>query len=114
MNLLRAILLVAVAAALTLFAVLNDRHIPVDLGFVELNIWLPLLVLLAFIVGFLPMWLWLVTDRMIARRRITRLEAALGDSENQLAQARVELLRPPVAINPVPAPASMPAPPPGI
>ena len=45
---------------------------------------------------------------MLLKRKVAKLEASLGQTESELAQAKVELLRPPAA-QAVPTP----APPPG-
>ncbi len=117
MNIIRGILIALLVAGLTLFSVANSQFVTIDLGFQTFNIWLPLLVLLAFTLGFLPVWLRLSADRMILKRRTGKLEASLAKAEGDLAQARVELLRPPAAapLAPSPPPQTVPhpAPPPG-
>ena len=95
MNGIRTFLIVVAVAALALFAVGNSFFVRVNLGFRQLDIWLPLLVFAAFLIGFLPVWAWLAADRMRLRRKVAKLEAGLARSEADLAQARVELLRPP-------------------
>lgn len=95
MNTIKTVLLVLLAAGLTLFSVANNSFVPVNMGFQNFNVWLPLLVLLAFAIGFIPVWLWLTADRMMLRRKVAKLEASLGRTETDLAQAQVELLRPP-------------------
>jgi uncharacterized integral membrane protein len=117
MNIVRGVLIALLVAGLTLFSAANSIFVPVDLGFLQLTVWLPLLVLAAFALGFLPVWLWLTTDRMLLRRKLAKLEAALGRAETDLAQARVELLRPPAPPAPPqpmqPQAVPQPAPPPG-
>ncbi len=121
MNYIRGVLIALLVAGLTLFSVANSIFVPVDLGFQQFSIWLPLLVLFSFALGFLPVWLRLSADRMLLKRKVTKLEAALGKSETELSQAKVELLRPPAQTasfepaEPAPQPQSMPrpAPPPG-
>lgn len=122
MTTIRTALIVLLMVGLTLFSVANNRFVYVNLGFQEFRVWLPLLVLASFALGFIPVWLRLSTDRMLLRRKVAKLEANLGQSETDLAQARVELLRPPGAPGPVPpvAPPPLhgqtvphPAPPPG-
>jgi hypothetical protein len=105
---IRAILVALLVAGLTLFSVANSIFVPVNLGFQMFNVWLPLLVLLAFALGFIPVWARLATDRMLLRRKVAKLEASLGQTETELERAKVELLRPPAA-----GPVSHPAPPPG-
>jgi uncharacterized integral membrane protein len=97
MNFVRALLLAILVAAITLFAVANSQMLPLDFGFVQLEVWLPLIVLVAFLLGFVPVWARLSADRIVLRRRVRRLEEALATAESALAQARVELLRPPSA-----------------
>jgi len=100
MNYVRGILIALLVAGLTLFSVANSIFVPVDLGFQQFSVWLPLLVLSAFTLGFLPVWLRLSADRLLLKRKVTKLEAALAKTETELSQAKVELLRPP-APNPV-------------
>jgi uncharacterized integral membrane protein len=108
MTTVRTILIVLLMVGLTLFSVANNRFVFVNLGFQEFSVWLPLLVLASFALGFIPVWLRLSADRMFLRRKLSKLEANLGQTETELAQAKVELLRPPGA----PA-VPHPAPPPG-
>lgn len=98
MNALRTLLLVALAVGLTLFAFANWVPVQVNMGFgFVLATWLPLLVgAVALGVG-LPLWLMGTAQRLVLARRAARLQAALNASEAALAQARVELLRPPAA-----------------
>jgi uncharacterized integral membrane protein len=103
MNSIRTALIVLLMVGLTLFTVANNRFVAVNLGFREFDVWVPLLVLASFALGFLPVWLWLSADRMLLKRKVTKLEASLGATETELAQAKVELLRPPAAV-PTPAP----------
>lgn len=110
MNIIRAILVALLLVGLTLFCVANSQFVPVDLGFQQFDIWLPLLVLLAFVLGFLPVYLWLSTDRILLKRRIAKLEQGAARLEGELSQARVELLRPAA---PQPQAVPQPAPPPG-
>lgn len=119
MNYIRGILIALLVAGLTLFSVANNIFVPVNLGIQQFSIWLPLLVLFAFALGFVPVWLRLSADRLLLKRKVAKLETALGKSETELSQAKVELLRPPAHatadIEPAPQPQSMPrpAPPPG-
>jgi uncharacterized integral membrane protein len=113
MTTLRTILIVLLMVGLTLFSVANNRFVYVNLGFQEFSVWLPLLVLASFALGFVPVWLRLSADRMLLRRKLSKLEASLGQTETELAQAKVELLRPPGAPVPNAPMAPHPAPPPG-
>lgn len=116
MSYVRGILIALLVAGLTLFSAANSIFVPVDLGFQQLTVWLPLLVLAAFALGFVPVWLRLSADRLLLKRKVAKLEASLGKAETDLAQARVELLRPPAAPapqHPQPQAVPQPAPPPG-
>jgi uncharacterized integral membrane protein len=103
MNSIRTAMIVLLMVGLTLFSVANNRFVAVNLGFREFDVWVPLLVLASFALGFLPVWLRLSADRMLLRRKVAKLEASLGSTETELAQAKVELLRPPASV-PTPAP----------
>ncbi len=107
MTMLKTILLVLLAAGLTLFSVANNNFVPVNLGFQHFFVWMPLLVLISFALGFIPVWLWLTAEKMMLKRKVTKLDTALGRTETDLAQAKVELLRPPAQqphVVPQPAP----------
>ena len=108
MSHIRTALVVLLLVGLVLFSVANNSFVPVDLGFRQFDVWLPLLVMASFALGFIPVWARLATDRMLLKRKVAKLEASLGQTESELAQAKVELLRPPAA-QAVPTP----APPPG-
>ena len=117
MNAIRATLIALLVIGLTLFSVANSQTTWVNFGVSEIGIPLYLLVLAAFLLGLLPMWIWLSADRMLLGRKLKKAESALAKVETDLALARVELLRPPSAPPPVPAaqPQTIPqpAPPPG-
>lgn len=104
MNFVRGLLIALLVAGLTLFAVANNQMLPLDFGFIQLEVWLPLLLLVAFLIGCLPVWITLAADRMALRRKVRKLEAALAESEAALSQAKVELLRPSVAESAPPTP----------
>lgn len=114
MNSLRLILVALLAAGLALFSFANWNM-------VEVRLWpgtlvampLPLLILIILALVYVPMSLWTRGQKLLLNRRIQRLEAALGDTEAQLSQAKVELLRPPAAERAPPPPMGVPhAPPP--
>lgn len=116
MNAIRATLIALLVIGLTLFSVANSQTTWVNFGFTELGMPLYLVVLAAFLLGLLPVWLWLSTDRMLLGRKLKKAEAGLAKAETDLAQARVELLRPPAAPPPPaaqPQTIPQPAPPPG-
>ena len=81
MKLFRTILLLVLVAALAAFAAVNWQP-------VELHIWqglvldtkLPALVIGAFLLGLLPMWLVHRTTRWRLSRRITALESSLANT----------------------------------
>lgn len=81
MKLLRLILLLVLVAALAAFSAVNWQP-------VELHIWsglvldtkLPALVIGAFLLGLVPMWLIHRTTRWRLQRRITALESSLANS----------------------------------
>lgn len=83
MKVLRSIFWLVVVAAFAAFAASNWRP-------VELYVWqgmvldtkLPALVIGAFLLGFVPMWLVHRTTRWRTQRRISSLEAALGKSSS--------------------------------
>jgi uncharacterized membrane protein YciS (DUF1049 family) len=112
MTAIRMILVAALVAGITLFSVVNNQIVPVNFGFIAFNVWLPLLVIASFLLGFLPVWAWLSADKMLLKRKLSKAEATLGRVENELGQAKVELLRPPGAPMP-PQAIPHPAPPPG-
>lgn len=120
MNAIRATLIALLVVGLTLFSVANSQTTWVNFGFTELGLPLYLVVLASFLLGLLPVWLWLSADRMLLGRKLKKAESALAKVETDLAQARVELLRPPwAAAAPAGTPAAQPqtipqpAPPPG-
>lgn len=115
MNFIRGVLIALLVAGLTLFAVANSQMVPINLGFRQLEVWLPLVILIAFLLGLLPVWLRLSADRMVLRRKVRKLEEQLAESESALSQAKIELLRPAVDTTaPQVPPAGYSAPPTGV
>lgn len=116
MNTIRLILVALLTAGLALFAYANWQT-------VEVHLWpgtlvavkLPLLVLAILALVYVPMSLWTRGQRLLLNRKIARLEQTLGQTEAQLSQAKVELLRPPAADRAPPPPMGVPhvPPPPG-
>lgn len=94
MSILKLLLAIVVVVAVVLFAIANNHSVTVDLWRVHVDIWLPLLVAGAFLLGLVPTWLWMAASRMRVRRRLRRTEGLLDQRESELAEARVELLRP--------------------
>ena len=82
MNMLRTIIWVLLTAFLVIFAMANWSPVTVTVwpGQV-LDTKLPLLILISFLIGSLPMWIALRTTRWTLNRR-------LSDSERQLADLR--------------------------
>lgn len=115
MNYIRGGLIALLVLGLTLFSVANNQTTWVNLGFTEIGLPLYLVVLTAFLLGLLPVWLWLSADRLLLGRKLKKAEATLAKAETDLAQAKIELLRPPAASAPSPQPQTIPqpAPPPG-
>ena len=121
MNAIRATLIALLVVGLTLFSVGNSQTTWVNFGFTELGMPLYLVVLASFLLGLLPVWMWLSADRAMLGRKLKKAEGALAKVETDLAQARVELLRPPGAapVATIETPAAQPqtipqpAPPPG-
>jgi uncharacterized integral membrane protein len=98
MTSIRIILVALLAVGLTVLAVLNWQTVTLSLGGgTEVDIKLPIFVagLLAIIA--LPMWIFGFTRRKLLERKIEKLKAQLENAESDLAQARIELLRPPSA-----------------
>lgn len=83
MNMLRTIIWVLLTAVLVIFAMANWSPVTVTVWPGEvLDTKLPLLILISFLVGSLPMWIALRTTRWTLNRR-------LNDSERQLADLRL-------------------------
>lgn len=87
MNMLRTIIWVLLTAVLVIFAMANWSPVTVTVWPGEvLDTKLPLLILISFLVGSLPMWIALRTTRWTLNRR-------LNDSERQLADLRLLMQR---------------------
>ena len=101
MGILRTIIWVLLTAVLVIFAMANWLPVTVTIwpGQV-LDTKLPVLILAAFLIGSVPMWIALRTTRWSLKRR-------LDTSERQLADMRALANRP---VEPVSAPAPTPAP----
>ncbi|MGV1683181.1 lipopolysaccharide assembly protein LapA domain-containing protein [Sphingopyxis sp. GW247-27LB] len=101
MGILRTIIWVFLTIVLVLFAMANWNPVTVTIwpGQV-LDTKLPVLIVVAFLLGSLPMWIALRTARWSMKRR-------LDSSERQLADLRAMANR---STDPAPAPASAPAP----
>lgn len=97
MNIIKLVLAGLVAAAIVLFSMVNNKHVLIDLGMWRIDIWLPLLVFVLFFLGIVPTWVWMAGGRMRLRRKLNRAEDDLAAVEQELAEAKVELLRTPGA-----------------
>ena len=99
MGTLRTIIWVLLTAVLVIFAMANWRVVTVTIwpGW-EAETKLPLVVLVSFLIGSVPMWIALRTTRWSMKRR-------LDTSERQLADMRALANRP---VEPAPAPAATP------
>ena len=76
MNVIKLVLAGLVAAAIVLFSVMNSRDVLVDLGTLQIEIWLPLLVFLSFLCGILPTWVWMAVSRSRLRRKLARTDCS--------------------------------------
>mgnify|MGYP005836513649 CR=1 FL=1 len=103
MNQIRLLLVALLAVALTIFAIANWQQVTVKI-WPEMVLAMPLPLLILIILGlvYVPMSIFIRAQRMILKNRISKLEEQVAATETQLAQAKVELLRPPAAEAPVP------------
>ncbi len=98
MTSLRIILVALLAVGLTVLAVLNWQTISLNLGGgTSVDIMLPVFAagLLALVA--VPISLVGLARRKLLERKVAKLSAQLEKAEADLAQARIELLRPPAA-----------------
>ena len=83
MNFLKTLLWVAVAIVAVIFSMNNWVHVPVKLwGGIVAEINLPLLLLLSFLLGLLPTFVWHRAIRWRYRRRLESTERALADARS--------------------------------
>jgi uncharacterized integral membrane protein len=114
LNQIRLLLVALLAVALTIFAVANWQQVYVKIWpQTVLALPLPLLILIILGVVYVPMSIFLRAQKMILKNRISKLEDQIATTESQLAQAKVELLRPMTADPPVPQAIPQALPPPG-
>ena len=71
---LKTLLTFLLLVALFLFWWTNETRIDLDLGFIILNARVATYIIAAFLIGFLPLWLYYRTMRWRLRRRIATLE----------------------------------------
>lgn len=80
MNFLKTLFWVVLAIVAVSFSMNNWRHVPIKLwGGVVAEVNLPLLLLLAFLIGLLPTFVWHRTIRWQLNRRLESTERALAD-----------------------------------
>lgn len=75
MILLKTLLTFLLLVALFLFWWTNEQRIDLDLGFIILNARVATYIISAFLIGFVPLWLYYRAMRWRLRRRIASLEA---------------------------------------
>lgn len=107
MNMLRTIIWVLLTAVLVIFAMANWSPVTVTIwpGQV-LDTKLPLLILISFLIGCVPMWIALRTTRWTLNRRLTESERQLADLRamaHRQAEANAAVAAA-VAASPEPAP----------
>lgn len=96
MNFIRGVLVTLLFAGLAVFVLTNDQRVTVNLwGFQQLDLALAIVIVGAFLIGFVPMWLKAITERGLLKRKLGKAEAEVSALQAQLGQARTELLRPP-------------------
>ncbi len=80
MQTIRTIFWALTAAALAIFAVSNWVPVEVSVwpGF-EANTWLPVIILISFLIGFLPPYLAYAAQRWTANRTIAKQEQVIAD-----------------------------------
>jgi len=72
---LKTLLTFLICVALFLFWWSNEQRIDLDLGFIVLNARVATYVIAAFLIGFVPLWLYYRTLRWRLKRRIASLES---------------------------------------
>ncbi len=72
---LKTLLTFLLFVALFLFWWSNEQRIDLDLGFIILNARVATYIIAAFLLGFIPLWLYYRTLRWRLKRRIASLEA---------------------------------------
>lgn len=90
MRFLKTLFWIAVAVLVTLFAAQNWRDVTVDLwGNLQADVKLPLLLLIAILLGFVPTWLiyraklWRMENRIGAARRDLELQESSEATEHE-------------------------------
>ena len=107
MNMLRTIVWVLITAVLVIFAMANWSPVTVTVWPGQmLDTKLPLLILISFLIGSVPMWIALRTTRWTLNRRLNDAERQLGDLRamaHRQAEANAAVAAA-VATSPEPAP----------
>ena len=75
MNILRALLVFLLFVAFFLFWWTNAERIDLDLGFIRIEARAATFIVTAFLIGFVPLWLYYRTIRWRLKRRIASLES---------------------------------------
>ena len=105
MQFLKTLFWVAVAVAIVLFSTVNWHAVPIRLwGGLEADVKLPVLVLAAFLLGFLPMLLVHRARVWALRRRIEAYERQVAALQTPAAPAAAPATQAEVAAPPVAAP----------
>jgi len=111
MQIIRTIVWVVLLVALLLFSVNNWNTVAVKIW--EDLVWetkLPVVVVISFLLGWLPTWLISLAGKWRLRRRISSLEAVVHQPTASLSSTQLENAAPPPAPAPVPATGSSAAP----
>ncbi len=107
MQFLKTLLIVLAAAVAMAFAFNNWTTVPVRMwGGLIADINLPLLMLLCFLGGLIPVWLWHHAVRWRLRQRLQSSERAVNDLRNAAAASTPVVIDP--GLEPAPAPVAAP------
>lgn len=102
MKAVRWVLFGALLAAFVLFAIPNWRTVPVNLGTTVLDFNLPILLLLAFVLGWLPTLLMHWTARAAWRRRTAKVDRLLEEAQSVGPRTTPAAAAPVVPLSPYP------------
>ncbi|MBB6124741.1 LapA family protein [Sphingobium subterraneum] len=98
MNFLKTAFWVILAVALALFAKANWTVPPTYSGYIPVKLWddiiietrLPILILAAFLIGLVPMWILARTSRWSMRRKLDSAERALASALAPVSAANTD------------------------
>lgn len=108
MQFLKTLLLVVIAVVIAIFCVSNWSDVTINLwSGLRLDTKLPLLIVIAYLAGLLPAWMWHRATRWSLSRKVDSLERALS-------QAQTPQVPPNVASDVLPPSAAPIAAPPGV